>query len=172
MEAGLMRGFHRWALTLSAIVAVAAAAPVRAANVAHTATPDTGGKSTDSKPAVCPICHTANNQQAVYPQRAGGALMRGAMNTAFGWTELVTRPAEEVNTSGNLVAGIASGLGRAAKRTFLGVGELFTFWVPKGQKGYLNLTTDCPICMGIRPKPTTADTPTQKTPNANNASGG
>lgn len=113
----------------------------------------------ESSAAVCPICHHANNQQAVYPQRAGGALMRGAMNTMFGWTELVTRPAEEVKTGGNLVAGIGSGVGWATKRTFLGVGELFTFWVPKGRQGYLNLTTDCPICRGIRtPPPTSPDT--------------
>lgn len=113
----------------------------------------------EPKAVVCPICGTANNQQAAYPQRAGGALMRGAMNTTFGWTELLTRPAEEVKTGGNLIAGVGSGIGRAAKRTFMGIGELVTFWVPKGRQGYLNLTTDCPICMGIRtPSPTSPET--------------
>lgn len=133
---------------LTLALCLAAAMPHADAETASKATPATGG-------TVCPICHHANNQQATYPQRAGGALMRGAMNTTFGWTELLTRPAEEVKTGGNLIAGVGSGVGRATKRTFMGIGELFTFWVPKGRQGYLNLTTDCPICMGIRTSPTT-----------------
>ena len=105
-------------------------------------------RAEEKKPSVCPICHRANNQDAYYPERVGTTLARGAMNTAFGWTELLIQPSQEVKTGGNLLAGIGNGVGRSAKRTFLGIGELFTCWLPKGQRGYLNLNTDCPICMG------------------------
>ena len=96
----------------------------------------------------CPICGRANDQQASYADKAGFTLLRGAANTAFGWTELLVQPTEEVKTNGNLVVGIGKGIGLAIKRTALGVGEMLTFWSPKGQEGYATLTSDCPICMG------------------------
>lgn len=113
-------------------------------------------------PTVCPICRTANSEVADYPQRAGTTLLRGAMNTAFGWTELLIHPPQEVKTSGNLAVGIGAGMGRAATRTFLGIGEVFTWWLPKGQHGYLKLTTDCPICLGTPQAAPPAQTPAQK----------
>jgi putative exosortase-associated protein (TIGR04073 family) len=100
----------------------------------------------------CPICRGANNQSAAYAEKAGSTLMRGATNTAFGWTELLTQPTEEVKAGGNLLVGVGKGVNQAMRRTFLGVGELLTFWTPKGPKGYLTLNRDCPICMG-RPSP-------------------
>ena len=107
----------------------------------------------EQPPTICPICNAANNDAADYSQKAGSTLVRGALNTAFGWTELLVEPAEEVKEGGNLVTGIGKGVGFAVKRTFLGVGELFTFWTPKGQRGYLRLNKDCPVCMGRQPRP-------------------
>ena len=73
-------------------------------------------------------------------------LVRGMTNTTFGWTELLTQPSAEVERGGNLATGIGRGVGYAMKRTAAGLGELFTFWVPKGTNGYPVLVEDCPIC--------------------------
>ena len=97
---------------------------------------------------LCPICHNANNQQASYPDKAGATLMRGAANAAFGWTEMLIQPSEEVQSGGNLAVGVGKGLGLAVKRTAVGFGELLTFWTPKSKTGYFQLTNDCPVCMG------------------------
>ena len=104
------------------------------------------------EPRLCPICRAANSQSAPYTEKAGSTFMRGATNTAFGWTELLTQPTEEVKTGGNLLIGVGKGMNQAVRRTFLGVGELLTFWTPKGPKGYLTLNHDCPICMGRQGK--------------------
>ena len=100
----------------------------------------------ESPPTTCPICRAANHPSA-YPQKAGTSLLRGAINTAFGWTELVVRPADEVKAGGNLAVGIGKGMELAVKRTALGFGELATFWAPRSKKGYLTFNRDCPICM-------------------------
>jgi len=109
-----------------------------------------GKKPSQAEPMICPICHRANNPDAPYTEKAGATLVRGATNTAFGWTELLLQPASEVNSGGSLLTGIGKGVGFAVKRTAAGIGELFTFWTPKGKDGYLNLTTDCPVCMKKR----------------------
>ena len=121
-------------------------------------------RAEEKPPSVCPICHRANDQASYYPARAGTTLARGAMNTAFGWTELLIQPSQEVKTGGNLIAGIGNGVGQAAKRTFLGIGEIFTCWLPKGQRGYLSLNTDCPICMGTHHAPPPAQNTLDKRP--------
>ena len=120
-------------------------------------------------PSVCPICHRANDPQASYTEKAGATLARGAMNTALGWTELLVQPASEVNAGGNVVVGIGKGVGYAVKRTAVGLGELLTFWTPKGKQGYTPLAENCPLCMRPMPRaaapsaesPTPAKTPSQ-----------
>ena len=110
---------------------------------------------------VCPICHLANNQDAPYGQKAGATLARGAANTAFGWTELLLQPTAEVKANGNLLMGLGKGVGFAITRTGAGLGELFTFWVPRGKDGYLSLTKTCPICLQPAPPASPdADAPT------------
>jgi hypothetical protein len=99
---------------------------------------------------VCPLCRRANNQRAPQNQKAAATFTRGAMNTFFGWTEIIYEPSNEVKSGGNLGYGIGKGVGLAIKRSALGIGEMLTFWAPKGNKdeGYLTLSTDCPLCMG------------------------
>jgi putative exosortase-associated protein (TIGR04073 family) len=104
-------------------------------------------------PTTCPICRQANNQQAPYAEKAGSTLVRGAINTAFGWTELLVQPTEEVNRGGNLATGVGKGIGLAIKRTALGLGELLTFWTPKGKEGHAILARDCPICFSTSHQP-------------------
>lgn len=104
----------------------------------------------EEAPVTCPICRTANDQTRAYVQKASSTLVRGATNTAFGWTELLIQPTAEVERGGNLAVGIGKGLGYSVKRTAVGVGELFTWWLPKGKRGYLTLSHDCPICMRTR----------------------
>ena len=134
-----MQTSHRTAVLLSLLV-LAAAAPLASA---------------DDKPSsetyICPICHIANNQGAPYAEKAGAGLARGAVNTALGWTELVVQPTAEARTNGNLLLGLGKGVGYAITRTGAGLGELFTFWVPRGKDGYMSLTKDCPICMKASP---------------------
>jgi len=108
---------------------------------------DAAQAGAESKTLVCPICRTANDQQAAYAQHASTQLARGVVNTAFGWTELLVRPPAEVNAGGSLILGIGKGVGHAVKRTALGIGELLTFWTPKGPRGYLTFTEDCPVCL-------------------------
>lgn len=102
---------------------------------------------------VCPICGRANNRQAPYGEKASSTLVRGAINAAFGWTELLVQPTEEVNNGGNVAVGIGKGMGYAIKRTALGFGELLTFWTPKGRDGNFTLAQDCPICFSSQHTP-------------------
>ena len=138
--------------TLVALLLGAAvlAGPVAAAEKPAPAAPTTPAAATIS-PSQCPICRHANNQQAPFAEKATSTLLRGATNTAFGWTELLTEPTAEVERTGNLAVGVGKGIGRAVTRTAAGIGELFTFWVPRGQDGYPSLTKDCPIC--TKPSP-------------------
>ena len=114
-------------------------------------------------PQRCPICQTANSQASPYPQRAAVTLMRGMTNTTFGWTEMLTQPRAEVEHGGNLALGMGKGVGLAIKRTASGVGELFTFWVPRRADDQ-PIAEDCPICMlPTRPVPPAAKTASPST---------
>ncbi len=107
--------------------------------------PAASGAAEDS-PTLCPICHHANNQSAPYAEHASSTLPRGALNTAFGWTELLVQPASEVEHSGNLITGLGKGVSHALKRTAQGIGELVTFWMPRSTAHPESIATDCPIC--------------------------
>lgn len=113
----------------------------------------------DHPRAQCPICQFTTDK-ASYGQKAGGTLLRGATNVAFGWTELLVKPREEVKEGGNVVSGIGKGVSLAIGRSVSGLGELLTFWTPKGRNGYLRFSGDCPVCMGRYGPPPGANTPT------------
>ena len=129
----------------SALLVSFAAAP--RADAAPSDQPPAAESAQADTPFMCPICHSANKPDAPYAEKAGSTLARGATNTLFGWTELLLQPAAEVNEGGNVLAGVGKGIGNGVKRTALGVGELLTFWAPKGRGGYQPITKDCPICM-------------------------
>ncbi|MBI3997239.1 MAG: exosortase system-associated protein, TIGR04073 family [Candidatus Omnitrophica bacterium] len=94
---------------------------------------------------VCPICGRVTNDNGNYASTAGTTLVRGGANTLFGWTELIRQPANEVKSGGNVVTGIAKGVGHTVTRTVAGVAEILTFWAPK-HRG-IHLVNDCPLCM-------------------------
>ena len=96
---------------------------------------------------VCPICSKASDQSAAYPTKAGTTLLRGAANTALGWTELISQPVHEVRSGGNVFVGIGKGVGQTVKRTLAGVGDVLTFWTPKVKDRYIEFAHDCPVCM-------------------------
>jgi len=102
-----------------------------------------------SEPPVttCPICRRASDNASSYSTKAGSTLARGVANTLFGWTELIRQPAQEVKGGGNVAVGMGKGFVEGAKRTMGGLGELFTFWTPKVQHGYIHFAHDCPLCM-------------------------
>ena len=68
-------------------------------------------QSARAEERVCQVCSKAGHDDASYGAKAGTTLTRGAANTLFGWTELFRQPANEVKSGGNLLAGIAKGLG-------------------------------------------------------------
>ncbi|MBI4597795.1 MAG: exosortase system-associated protein, TIGR04073 family [Candidatus Omnitrophica bacterium] len=109
--------------------------------------------ATEPRPAMCPICGRAGNDQAGYPEKAGSTLARGVTNTVFGWTEMLREPADEVKAGGNVVAGIGKGIAHTVTRTLSGLGEVLTFWTPKTNTGYVRFATDCPLCMKSRHQP-------------------
>ncbi len=101
----------------------------------------------EAAPRQCPICQAANNQAASYPQHAASTLVRGALNTMFGWTELLVRPASEVQGGSDLATGVGKGISYTLKRTGAGLGELVTFWMPRSKTAAAHPPTiDCPIC--------------------------
>ena len=126
-------------------------------------------KPAGTAPKICPICQRAGNAGAPYPEKAGNTLVRGAANTFFGWTEVIRQPAEEAKHGGNVLIGLANGVGHSVKRTVSGLGEVLTFWTPKLNEEYVQFATDCPICMGnkqaqFKPAQSTAQqTPQQGT---------
>ncbi len=93
----------------------------------------------------CPFCRAANNPDAHYGEKAGNTLVRGALNTGLGWTELIRQPAKEAKAGGNVGLGLAKGLGEGVTRTFTGLAEVFTFWMPKVQDRYVHFAHDCPL---------------------------
>ena len=105
------------------------------------------------KAHVCPICKHTADETASYSSKATHTLARGAVNTLFGWTELIRQPAQEVSSGGNLLTGLGKGLGQGLQRTAAGAGELLTFWTPKGPHGYVHFASDCPLCMKSKKPP-------------------
>ena len=129
-----------------------------------------GTASAEEKRPVCPVCLNARDD-VDYPTKMGATIARGAVNTLFGWTEIMRVPAEEAKRGQNPAIGIANGIGQATSRTIAGVGDLLTFWTPKVKRDYLHFAHDCPICLGrmaeknqAAPAPTTPDTTPSKTP--------
>ena len=102
---------------------------------------------------ICPICRRVNGDVTTpYGQKAGLTLTRGLLNTTFGWTEMLLQPTAEAENGGNPIVGFGHGVGSAIKRTGEGVGEIFTFWVPRKKHDPASLVQDCPICMEKRRK--------------------
>ncbi len=101
----------------------------------------------EQKSPPCPICSKTTDDQASYPTKAGLTLVRGTANTLLGWTELIRQPANEVKSGGNVLTGLAHGVGESVKRTAAGLAEVLTFWTPKVKGHYLHAARNCPICM-------------------------
>lgn len=101
----------------------------------------------DDQQKVCPICGRAGDANASYGAKAVSTLGRGATNALLGWTEMIRRPAKDVKAGGNVLTGIAHGVGSGVTRTLAGLGEVLTFWTPKTQQGYVQFSKDCPVCM-------------------------
>ena len=91
---------------------------------------------------VCPICGRANDENADYGTKAVSTLERGAANTLLGWTEMIRQPAQEAKAGGNVLTGIAHGVGSGVTRTLAGVGDVLTFWTPKTKHGYHHFSND------------------------------
>ncbi len=94
---------------------------------------------------LCPICLKANDPKSSYQEKGGNTLLRGALNASLGWTEIIRQPAQEAKEGGNLLVGLAKGVGQGLTRTLTGLGEIFTFWTPKLNDQYIHFAQDCPL---------------------------
>ena len=94
---------------------------------------------------LCPICTVANDNTVSYQAKAGNTLLRGILNATLGWTEMIRQPAKEATAGGNVLVGVANGVGQSVIRTVTGLGEIFTFWTPKVQDEYIHFAQDCPL---------------------------
>lgn len=132
---------------MTSLIRIALVAWLMLAAPAPTRAEDTG--------AMCPIC--TRTRSHAYGEKAGSTLARGAANALLGWTELIAQPASEAKRGGNLAVGLGKGVSQGAMRTFGGVAEVLTFWMPKVENEYLHFSEDCPLCMkrggGPAPKP-------------------
>ena len=97
---------------------------------------------------MCPICAKANQDDAAHATKAGHTLMRGATNALLGWTDLIRQPAQEVKQGGNVLVGLAHGVGSGAMRTLGGAADVLTFWTPKVHGKYMHFAKNCPVCAG------------------------
>ena len=111
------------------------------------------GAALAAEATVCPLCGRVRGNAATYQTKAGTTLVRGTLNTLFGWTEMIRQPAIEAKEGGSVLTGIGKGIGQGVQRTASGLGEICTFWAPKVHEKYLHLANDCPLCMGQKPKP-------------------
>ena len=103
------------------------------------------GTAAAAEGKVCSICAV---EPTNYPEKATKTLLRGGVNTLLGWTELFRQPVQETKAGGNVVTGIAHGVGHTVTRTLSGVGDVLTFWTPKVKGEYMKFSKDCPVCMG------------------------
>lgn len=97
------------------------------------------------EPRLCPICTIASDDTVPYQNKAGSTFLRGALNTTLGWTEMIRQPAKEAKAGGNVLIGVANGVGQSVARTATGLAELFTFWTPKVEGRYIHFAKDCPL---------------------------
>lgn len=95
---------------------------------------------------VCNVCQMQADE--AYASKAGKTLVRGGANALLGWTELFRQPVEETKAGGNVLVGVAHGIGHTVTRTLGGLGDVVTFWTPKVNGKYAQFSKDCPICMG------------------------
>jgi putative exosortase-associated protein (TIGR04073 family) len=80
-------------------------------------------------------CESAGSD--IYLKAAGGKLLRGIGNAAFGWTELIRQPMIQENKW----EGVSRGVGHAILRTLSGAVEAVTCLVPKA-----NIPAVEPVC--------------------------
>lgn len=120
--------------------------PILLALVAFTQPAFTAEDPKKPEPKLCPFCVALAKRDLAYQDKVGNTLARGAMNFGFGWTEIITQPAQEARKGGNILFGMANGFSRSVGRTFGGLGEMLTFWTPKvdGQN-YIHFNSDCPL---------------------------
>jgi len=105
--------------------------------------------SSRSSGSSCAVCNAAASDS--YPNKVGGQLTRGVANTGLCWVELVNQPVKEVKGGGNVVYGIASGVGHTCLRLAQGIGEIVTCPTPRAKDGkYTQIADGCPLgVMGL-----------------------
>ena len=103
-----------------------------------------GTGSESSSKGSCAVCNAAGSDQ--YWTKAGGQLSRGVANTGLCWVELVNQPVKEIKGGGNVVYGIASGVGHTCLRLAQGIGEIITCPTPRAKDGkYTQMANGCPL---------------------------
>lgn len=125
--------------------------------------PSAHAATAEERRLVCPVCSKLNKDSS-YTVNASHTFVRGASNTLLGWTELIRLPAQEAKEGGSVAIGMIKGISEGAIRTGSGLGELFTFWLPKVPKDYIRFAHDCPVCMPQAPGTAPAAKPAPVSP--------
>ncbi|GEM_PF-5966102 len=151
-----MPGLLRTLITASWIASAAFGLATTAAGTAAAAE--------DPSTQACPICGRLRSEHLSYSDKAGAMLARGALNFTLGWTEMMKQPAQEVKEGHSVLTGIARGVEHSAARTLGGLGELATFWMPKVNGKYSNLSIDCPLDVQTPSEPKSTRAPESPAP--------
>ncbi len=81
----------------------------------------------------CTVCNEAASDY--YPEKDFFQFTRGIVNLGLCWVELVNQPAKEIKNGGNILIGMAKGLGHVGVRLVEGGGEVLTCITPPAKDG-------------------------------------
>ena len=89
------------------------------------------------------ICDAASSDD--YLTKTSGQFLRGATNIGFCWLEMIHQPELEIRSGGNLLVGVAKGVGHSLLRVVKGIGDIATCASPhRDQDGtFPSVTQDC-----------------------------
>jgi putative exosortase-associated protein (TIGR04073 family) len=102
-----------------------------------------GLKTAPCRAETISICDAASSDD--YLTKTSGQFLRGATNISFCWLEMIHQPALEVQSRGNLFAGVAKGVGHTFLRVVKGIGDIATCASPhRNEDGtFPSVTRDC-----------------------------
>jgi putative exosortase-associated protein (TIGR04073 family) len=94
--------------------------------------------------AGCAICEGVESEN--HAAKTGHQLTRGVANAGLSWMEMVRQPKQELNNDGNILVGLAEGVGHTFIRLAKGLGEVITAPFPHANDGS-RIASNCPSCM-------------------------
>lgn len=96
-------------------------------HLSHAAVAEPVPAKAEVEPA--PICDAADSED--YLTRTSGQFLRGVVNLAFCWVELLNQPAVAYREGRNVPVGFFKGIGHTLLRGARGLGEALLCWDPR-----------------------------------------